>query len=135
MSLHWILNGLISGFLLFIITKLTDKLFQILFPRVQREYCNTHIFRELKDPRMTYFLIHPFIFSLIVSFIKSNILNSTSISAFTFLISSFFVSPLLGIFMDFGCLKISFQMASTWWINTLIAHFVVGLTIDYLSNL
>lgn len=64
-----VLAGLVAGALMLGVSIVLSLVISAIFPDAMAEYSNSEIFRQMDDPLMYYFFLHPFVMGVILSFI------------------------------------------------------------------
>jgi hypothetical protein len=129
-----IIPGLIAGVLMLGVSLLLSLIISAIFPDSMAEYSNAEIFRQWDDPLMYYFLLHPFVMGIILSFIwlkVRGLIDGEGLKKG--LVYGFYVWLLFGIpgmLMTISSFQVSAFLVGTWTVSLLAQDLVAGVAIN-----
>jgi hypothetical protein len=112
-------------------TFLIGLFFNAIFPQLQQEYANEHIYRSMNDPLMYAFFIQPFFLSAALIWCWEKIKGMFSGKIFTDAIRIstlyFFIAVIPGMLMTLSSFKVSVLAVLAWTISSLLQVFVAAV--------
>ncbi|MBL0741051.1 hypothetical protein [Chryseolinea lacunae] len=134
-----ILTSILGGILVLAIGMLIAQVVQALFPALQTEYQNVHLFRTQSDPAMLVYFVHPFFFSMAFAWVwkKTRALSDTGSNwrkAIRFAFACWIVSTVPGMMISYASFPISLLMTATWAVSALAEFTCLGLLFSKLMN-
>ncbi len=128
-----VLPGLLAGTFMLVAGMINGQLFNQLFPSLASEYLNTSLFRDMKDPLMALYFLHPFVLGLILAWVWNIV--KPAISGKTTVMHGLrfgFIYAMLGIpgmLISYGSFQLSFLMILSWTIGIFIQGLGAGIVV------
>jgi hypothetical protein len=129
-----IFPGLVAGALMLGVSIILTLVISAIFPDSMTEYSNSEIFRQMDDPLMYYFFLHPFVMGIILSFIwlkVSGLINGEGMKkglAYGFYVWLFFGVP--GMLISISSFQVSAFLVETWTVSILAQYLAAGVVIS-----
>jgi len=127
----FVFSGLFFGALMLGVSIVLSLVISAIFPDAMAEYSNSDIFRQMDDPLMYYFLLHPFVMGIILSFVwlkVRGLIDEEGLKkglVYGFYVWLFFGVP--GMLMSISTFQISTFLVGTWTISILAQDLVAGV--------
>jgi len=126
-----IFPGLVAGSLMLAVSTALGLTLSAIFPDAMTEYSNSEIFRQMDDPLMYYFIFHPFLMGIILSFIwlkVRGLIDEEGLKkglVYGFYVWLFFGVP--GMLMTISSFQVSPFLVGTWTVSVLVQDLVAGV--------
>ncbi len=126
-----VIFGLVAGALMLAVSIVLGLILSAVFPDAMAEYSNSEIFRQWDDPLMYYFILHPFVMGIILSFIwlkVRGLIGGEGLKKgliYGFCVWLFFGLP--GMLMTISSFQVSPFLVGTWTVSVLAQDLVAGV--------
>ena len=126
-----VIFGLVAGALMLAVSTALGLTLSAIFPEAMAEYSNTEIFRQWDDPLMYYFILHPFVMGIILSFVwlkVRGLIDEEGLKkglVYGFYVWLFFGVP--GMLMSISTFQVSAFLVGTWTVSILAQDLVAGV--------
>jgi len=133
-----VFSGLVAGSLMLGVSLLLSLIISAIFPDSMAEYSNAAIFRQMDDPLMYYFFLHPFVMGIILSFIwlkVRGLINGERMTkglAYGFYVWLFFGVP--GMLISISTFQVSPFLVGTWTVSILAQYLAAGVAISRMAQ-
>ena len=123
--------GLVAGALMLAVSIVLSLILSAIFPEAMVVYSNVEIFRQWDDPLMYYFILHPFVMGIILSFIwlkVRGLIDEEGLKkglVYGFYVWLFFGVP--GMLMSVSTFQVSAFLVGTWTVSILAQDLVAGV--------
>jgi hypothetical protein len=118
-----VIFGLVAGALMLAVSIVLSLIISTIFPQAMAEYSNSQIFRQMDDPLMYYFFLHPFVMGIILSLIwpkVKGLIGGEGLKkglVYGFYVWLFFGVP--GMLMSISSVQVSTFLVGTWTVIVL----------------
>jgi membrane protease YdiL (CAAX protease family) len=124
--------GLLAGVFMLIATTLLSMGLHSIFPSLQVEMANQHVYRPMNSPLMTIFYLYPFILGIALAWVwervKKEFKGKLFKRAVCFGLAYLLVVGLPGMFITYTSMQVSLLMISSWLLGGFVNGIVSGLT-------
>ncbi len=126
-----VIPGLVAGVLMLAVSLVLGLILSAIFPDAMAEYSNSEIFRQWDDPLMYYFILHPFVMGIILSFIwlkVRGLIEEEGLKkglVYGFYVWLFFGVP--GMLMTISSFQVSTFLVGTWTVSVLAQDLAAGV--------
>lgn len=123
--------GLLAGGLMLGVSLVLGLVSSAIFPDAMAEYSNSEIFRQMDDPLMFYFYLHPFVMGVILSFIwlkVRGLIDGDGLKKG--LVYGFYVWLLFGVpgmLISITTFQVSTLLVLTWTVSVLAQDLAAGV--------
>ncbi len=123
--------GLLAGGLMLGVSLVLGLVSSAIFPDAMAEYSNSEIFRQMDDPLMFYFYLHPFVMGVILSFIwlkVRGLIDGDGLKkglVYGFYVWLFFGVP--GMLISITTFQVSSLLVLTWTVSVLAQDLAAGV--------
>jgi hypothetical protein len=133
-----VIFGLVAGALMLAVSIVLSLIISAIFPQAMAEYSNSQIFRQMDDPLMYYFFLHPFVMGIILSLIwpkVKGLIGGEGLKkglVYGFYVWLFFGVP--GMLMSISSFQVSTFLVGTWTISVLAQDLAAGVVISRMAR-
>ncbi len=133
-----VIFGLVAGALMLAVSIVLGLILSAIFPEAMAEYSNTEIFRQWDDPLMYYFILHPFVMGIILSFIWPKVrglIGGEGLKkglVYGFYVWLFFGVP--GMLMTISTFQVSAFLVGTWTVSVLAQDLAAGVLFAHMAR-
>ncbi len=133
-----VIFGLVAGALMLAVSIVLSLIISAIFPQAMAEYSNSQIFRQMDDPLMYYFFLHPFVMGIILSLIwpkVKGLIGGEGLKkglVYGFYVWLFFGVP--GMLMSISSFQVSTFLVGTWTVSVLAQDLAAGVVISRMAR-
>ena len=127
-----ILQGLLAGVGIFVISIAVSFFSQLSMPEITSEYTNPNLFRPWTDPIMSLFYVYPFVLGVILSFVwdkTKKILKDKEYykRGLKFGLWYWMAASITGMFVIYSSFQVSLPLVLSWSIGGLFEAIAAGI--------